>query len=96
VDLVATMHNLTKVRTELNSAKGFGAGDGGGGGRGGDGRYVKKEVGEQKPKSAKSTSPCFGFNTLAGCSRSETCRFSHVCKWCGSKAHGAHECKNKK
>jgi hypothetical protein len=96
VDLVATMHNLTKVRAELNSAKGFGAGDGGDSGRGGDGRYVKKELGEHKPKRDQSTSPCYGFNTPAGCRRGEACSFSHVCKLCGSETHGAHECKTKK
>jgi hypothetical protein len=93
VDLVATMHNLTKVRTDLNSARGLRAGDGGGGGGGGDVRYVKKELDEQKPKRA--TKACWVFNRPEGCTR-QGCRFPHVCEVCGSKAHGKHDCKNKK
>jgi hypothetical protein len=99
VDLVATIHNLTKVRTDLDSARGLKAGDGGGGGGGGDFRYVKKEVDEKKPKRAqgKTAGACWGFNRPEGCPRGEKeCHFPHSCGICGSKAHGSHACKNKK
>jgi hypothetical protein len=96
VDLVATMHNLTNVLAGLSSAKGFGAGDGGGGGGEGNVRYVKKEVGEQRPKRERDFSPCYGFNSPVGCKRGKGCTFSHTCKLCGSTAHGAHTCETKK
>jgi hypothetical protein len=101
VDLVATMHNLIKIRAELNSAKGFkaGGGFGDGGGGGGDFRYVKKEVDEKKPKRAqsKTAGACWGFNRPEGCPRGEKeCHFPHKCDICGSEAHGSHACKNRK
>jgi hypothetical protein len=98
VDLVATMHNLTKVRTELGSTRPFKAGDDSGGyGGGRDGRYVKQEIDERKPGRAQvlPTPACFSFNKPAGCTR-RTCKFFHVCSVCGSNAHGAHVCKNGK
>jgi hypothetical protein len=98
VDLVATMHNLTKVRTELNSAKGFkaggGFGDGGGGGDGVDRRSFKKE-GDQKPKVQRDNSACFVFNRRGECPRGRECAYSHTCNLCGSTMHGSHACKNK-
>jgi hypothetical protein len=98
VDLVATMHNLTKVRTELGSTRTFKAGDdSGGGGRGREGRYVKQETDERKPGRAEGlpTQTCHTFNKPAGCVR-RTCRFLHVCSVCGCKAHGSHVCKDGK
>jgi hypothetical protein len=101
VDLVATMHNLAKALTGLNSDKSFGAGGGfgDGGGGGGDFRYVKKEVDERKPERERGANPCHGFNSPAGCKRGKqgasACKFSHTCKLCGSTAHGAHKCKTK-
>jgi hypothetical protein len=88
VDLVATIYNLTKVRAELNSAKGFNAGGRGGGG-GGDGRDSERVLGDRNTGGA-----CWAFNREKGCFRPEKdCNFSHECGSCGSKAHGAHACK---
>jgi hypothetical protein len=83
VDLVATMHNLTKVRTELNSARGLRAGDGGGG--------------DQKPKRMNGnakTGLCWRFNA-EGCD-AKSCKFLHECDSCGSKKHGLSVCGSKK
>jgi hypothetical protein len=98
VDLVATMHNLTKVRTELGSTRPFRASDDSGGyGGGREGRRVKQEVDEQKPGRAKTppTPICFSFNKSDGCTRAK-CNFRHVCSVCGSNAHGSHVCKKGK
>jgi hypothetical protein len=80
VDLVATMHNLTKVRTELNSARGLKAGDGGGG--------------DQKPKRINGNALCWRFNS-DGCD-AKSCKFLHKCDSCGSKNHGSSACGSKK
>jgi hypothetical protein len=91
VDLVATMHNFTKVRTELDLSKGFKAGGGGGGG--GDGRNGGRDFGDQKPE--RVTKPgrgmCWGFNTT-GCLNAKNCKFLHQCDSCGSKKHGSSTC----
>ena len=98
VDLVATMHNLTKVRTELGSTRPFRAGDDSGGyGGGRQGRRVKQEVDEQKPGRAQGlpSKICHPFNKQQGCTRT-ACTYLHVCSVCGSKAHGSHVCKGNK
>jgi len=98
VDLVATMHNLTKVRTELGSTRPFRAGDDSGGyGGGRQGRRVKQEVDERKPGRAQGlpSKICHPFNKQQGCTR-KACTYLHVCSVCGSKAHGSHVCKGNK
>jgi hypothetical protein len=87
VDLVATMHNLTKIRTEQNLNQGFKAGGGGGGG--GDGRSVGKDIRDQKHKR-ENTSTCWYFNKGV-CTRAQ-CNFLHECDSCGITTHGSHAC----